>query len=399
MYVGGLVLVASLALHAEVWRALRLHALDLLALMLCVNPAISAMANGQGAYEAASASLEYFTTWASPYLLGRAYFGTLGSSLSLARGLVMAALVYVPLCLWEVRMSPQLHRQIYGFFQHSFEQHMRDGHFRPLAFLDHGLMVAMLMASSGLIAWWLWRSGALRVFHGVGMGWIAGLLMVTTFLCRSVGALVLLATGLAVLELTRRLKTPLLVLLLVAAPAAYATVRIQGTDASGLVALADEYFGAKRSESLGVRIRNEDALVARAMERPVAGWGRGNGLRIVSESGRDISVVDGLWIILIGTAGLLGLITLGLFLAAPTLALLWTVPARSWHHPAVAPAAAMAVSVSIWAVEEILNGMITPFFPLMAGAVVSFVLAASRAKAPARARSGPPLPTGSAAPA
>ena len=54
-------------------------------------------------------------------------------------------------------------------------------------------------------------------------------------------------------------------------------------------------------------MRNEDALSERAAEKPWGGWGSwGRNLIFDPETGQDRSIVDGAWILLIGTYGWLG---------------------------------------------------------------------------------------------
>lgn len=61
--------------------------------------------------------------------------------MTLLKVLALACLAYSLLALWEVRMSPRLNREIYGFFGHSWSQHVRYGGYRPILFLNHGIWV------------------------------------------------------------------------------------------------------------------------------------------------------------------------------------------------------------------------------------------------------------------
>ena len=74
-----------------------------------------------------------------PFLLGMRVLGTVEAQAEFLRVLVVAACAYALLALFEVRMSPQLSNWVYGFFPHSFAQHIRSGGFRPVVFLPHGL--------------------------------------------------------------------------------------------------------------------------------------------------------------------------------------------------------------------------------------------------------------------
>jgi hypothetical protein len=77
-----------------------------------------------------------------PALLGRKFLADNVGHLALMKAVCIAALAYVPLMLFEIRMSPQINQMVYGFFPHSWVQHVRGGGFRPLVFLDHGCIWA-----------------------------------------------------------------------------------------------------------------------------------------------------------------------------------------------------------------------------------------------------------------
>jgi O-antigen ligase len=309
-----------------------------------------------------------------PYWLGRLYLGHPKALREFSGALTMAALVYAPLCLWEVRMSPNLHRFVYGFHPMDFLQAVRFGGFRPNVFLSHGLMLGMIMASATLVAYWEWRTRARVALLGLPFGWVVVALAVTTLLTKATGSILLLAAGIAVLEGTRWLRTPWLVVGLLLVPPAYSAARIAGWTGHDLVSLSRTLIAPERAESLLFRLDQEDALIERAMQNPVLGWGGWGRSRIFDEDGRDISVTDGMWIITLGVSGLVGLVALGLMLALPVLALLRRFPARLWGDPRIAPLVAMAVMVLLWAADNLLNAMVTPLAPAMAGAVGSFAL-------------------------
>ena len=58
-----------------------------------------------------------------------------------------------------MRLSPQLNYWVYGFHQNQFWRNMRLDGFRPVVFMNNGLMVGMWMATSTVISFWLWLSG------------------------------------------------------------------------------------------------------------------------------------------------------------------------------------------------------------------------------------------------
>jgi len=397
MFVAGVVVAASLLLDLRRWVRFRPRLLDLPMLVLCAAPYLAASANDLGPYEAWSAVFQASVSFGGPYLLGRLYLGDREGLADLAGALVLAGLVYVPLCLWEIRMSPQLHRLAYGFSPvEMFGQNIRFGGYRPVVFMNHGLMLALFMASATLVAWWLWRTGARRAVAVLGleipMGLAAATLGLTTVLCKSTGAVGLLLLGVAVLEGTRLLRAPALILLLLAVPPVYCAARVAGWSGKGLVAATGGTvaatggsMAAERAQSLEYRFRNETLLVEKAMQRPWLGWGRWGRSRIHDATGRDVSVTDSLWVITLGETGLVGLVALGLALGLPILLLLRAAPARHWGERGVASAAALAAVGLIGMADDLLNTMATPAALAIAGALVS-LWAASRAARSARSR-------------
>ena len=373
-FVPGVVLAASVLLHTYRWRQLRLHALDLPVLVLCLIPFATSLSNGLGAYDGASATFERLLSWGVPYVLGRLYFGEAGALKELAKGLIVAGLLYVPLCLWEVRMSPQLHRTVYGFSPVTWVQVLRFSGYRPSAFMTHGLMLGMFMATATLTAFWMWRTGALPTILRTRMSFVCALLAFTTVLCKSTGAILLLLVGVGVLECTRRMRTPVAIIVLLAIPTAYCAARIGGWSGRDLVTMSQGMINEDRAQSLQYRIRNEDMLVAKALERPWLGWGRWNRSRVFDDEGNDISVTDGLWIIMLGSTGFVGLVAEVLLFALPALALLRRFPGVVWRDPRLAPAVALTVALLLAAVDQLLNAMMTPLLPVVAGALSAFVL-------------------------
>jgi O-antigen ligase len=387
--VPAVVLLTSLALDGAAWRRLRLGAFDLPMALLCAVPFGASIANGLGAYDGLQAVLEATMAWGAPYLLGRVYVWDLASAERMAAAVVLAGVAYAPLCLWEVRMSPQLHRTFYGFHQHFFAQQMRAGGFRPMVFMYHGLAVAFFMACAALVAYWIWRAEVRRTLLGVRLGWIVLLLVVVTVLCKSAGAMILLLLGVLVLEGTRRYGTALLVAALLAGPPAYVVARLSGWNAAGLLDTMRRLTGDDRAASLAFRIGNEDQLIAKALQRPVLGWGRWGRARVYDEEGEDVSVTDGLWVITLGDAGLVGLSALLLTLAMPAFRLLRVARPRSWGGQAAAPAAAFAVACALWSIDNLPNGCPSPIPPMLAGAVGTLAALAAAQAAPARARVAP----------
>src|SRR5262249_4835447 len=112
---------------------------------------------GLDSYEAGSAVMSQAITLI-PFFLGRRFFRSGTDIEEILRVLVVAGLLYSFPALLEVRLSPQLHTWIYGYFPHSFEQQMRDGGFRPVVFMGHGLLVAFFICTTTVAAAVFWRT-------------------------------------------------------------------------------------------------------------------------------------------------------------------------------------------------------------------------------------------------
>ena len=65
----------------------------------------------------------------------------------------------------------------------------------------------------------------------------------------------------------------------------------------------------RRADSLEFRMENENLLAEHALRRPWFGWGGWGRNFVTDRYGRSITTVDGMWIIALGTNGLIGLIS------------------------------------------------------------------------------------------
>jgi hypothetical protein len=352
--------------------AFRPSLLDLPVLVLSLSPFATSIANGLGAHDGVTSALGATIMWFLPYFIGRLYFRTLSDFHELAVGIFIGGLIYVPLCLYEIRMSPQLHRIIYGYFPHSFVQTKRWGGYRPSVFMQHGLMVGMWMAMASLVGIWLWSAKLLKPLWGISPAILVGILLITSILCKSTGAIVLLAFGLAAIFLMRRLRSPIPLMLLAFLPPVYMVTRATGVlSGTTLVNIAEPVLGMDRSQSFAFRLKNEDSLAERAMQQKWLGWGGWNRSHVIDDSGRDSSISDGMWIIEFGQCGIVGLAAFTLSMLLPPLIVLRRFPARYWGTPALAPAAALAIMLVLYMADCLMNAMINPIYLLAAGGLAA----------------------------
>ena len=359
---------------------------DLPMAIWCVCPFFSSVTNGLGLHDGFTSVFYQTVTWGIPYVLGRIYLKDLLGMYELALAIFIGGLIYMPLCLLEVRISPQLHTWVYGYHQHSFDQTLRFGGYRPTVFMEHGLMVGLWMSMATLAGFWLWYRKTVRTLFRIPMAWLVAAMAVTTILCKSLGALVLLAVGVGVLIATRKSSSRGFVIALALAPVFYILLRIPGIwSGDDLTELAST-VSPGRAASLRFRLQNEDLLLERAKVRPLFGWGGWGRARVRDMHGRDISVTDGLWIIAFGNNGLVGLASIvGSFLVAVG-GLVRRFPGQVWNHRYLAPSVAMCVMVLLFLVDCLFNDMKNPAYSLAGGGLACLKLGKVKRPQPAPAQ-------------
>ena len=383
------VLMAAVIFDGERIFGFRPKWVDIPMFVFCFSPMVSSYLNQLGMYDGCAVAVRMIVTWGLPYLIGRVYFTDLEAIRELAIGLFCGGLIYVPLCWLEIRMSPQLHLWVYGYHQHAFVQTIREGGYRPMVFMQHGLMVAMWMAMTTLVGAWLWRAKSVLKFWDMPMSYLVWAMFITTFFCKSKYALLLMVAGFGVLMAAKWIKIKWVVIAFLMIPPAFMYLRASGiVTGESLVAAAEKSFGEERAASLAYRVANENALAARAMEQPWFGWGTWGAARVQDDDGKD-RVTDSLWIIQIGNAGIVGLVALTLTLLLPMIVACFDWRVELWLHPMVAPVIVLGMMTSLYMFDHLMNGMVNPIFMLALGAVSSAhyaVPAVSRRQMPQQMR-------------
>jgi hypothetical protein len=231
---------------------------------------------------------------ATPFLLGRLFFRDAADARALLSALVIAALVYTPFILIELRLSPQFHYWVYGFGQQTFVESKRGGGWRPVVFMRHGLALALFISAAALAAWALakQRYRITRLPPGIIAAWLSALLA----MMNSMGAFIYGAIAVPIAWLTKpksQLRFALVVAILIAL---YPTLRITGVfPAQDLVDLSARH-SQERAWSLAVRFANEDAFLHRALLKPLFGWGGWARGHVWNQEGKDDSILDGGWL-------------------------------------------------------------------------------------------------------
>ncbi|MEG3974388.1 O-antigen ligase domain-containing protein, partial [Microcoleus sp. herbarium8] len=249
---------------------------------------------------------------------------------------------------------------------------------RPVVFMQHGLMVGVWMMTAALIGVWLWQTGTLKKFQGRNIKTLVIVLTIAFFLCRSTGAYSLFAFALIVLFSAKFFRTSLPLLFIIGYIVFYLYIAASGQFSShDVIDFITQIFGEERASSLKFRFDMEEILGAKARQAFLFGWGDSGGNRVYNEYGQDISVTDSLWILAFGVHGVVGLASLFSSLLLPVVVFcLSKYPARTWAHPKVAPAAVLAVSLTMYVFDCVLNAMVNPIFAVIAGGLSSLLLKA-----------------------
>ena len=124
-------------------------------------------------------------------------------------------------------------------------------------------------------------------------------------------------------------------------------------------------------QSLKFRFDNEDQLLDRAWQRFLFGWGRFGRNRVYDDdSGRDVSVTDGRWIITMGQFGFIGFLAeFGLLaLAVVRAASARQVRRDDGRSRSCWPRLALIVAINV--VDLLPNASLSPWTWLLAGALL-----------------------------
>ncbi|WP_370232511.1 hypothetical protein [Cognatishimia sp.] len=221
--------------------------------------------------------------------------------------MVIAGTAYAFPMLIEVRLSPQINIWVYGFFQHQFDQMIRGDGFRPIVFLSHGIWAAMLVMMS-------LSAAVILVANTEGEArrkliWVAVFLAAVLVLAKTLSAFMYAIFIVSMVLFTGWRMQAKVAMLLACLALAYPIAKGANlVPEERLLELATS-VSADRAQSLEFRFEHEGALLHRAQEKPLFGWGIWGRNQIHDPvTGRMTSVADGRWVLTLGMLGWLGFI-------------------------------------------------------------------------------------------
>jgi len=319
-------------------------------------------------HDAISAVVAIFLS-VTPFFIGKQFFRTYQDQLLMFRFLAIAGLIYSIPILYEIRMSPQLHTQFYGYFPHSFAQQRRGDGFRAVVFMGHGLLVAFFAVC--VLTAMVTLGEIKEKIKNYSPNALSYYLLIVLVLCKSKAALLY---GLFTFVLIKKIgykKQLKIAVLLAMLTLFYPTMSIMKVFPHQQISeLAESYLGPERAQSLVFRFNNELILLEHARKRFFFGWGGWGRNRVYSkETGGDISVTDGKWILSFGTAGFIGflaefgLLAISVFRAKTAAKFIKDKKQQTLL-------AAHALLVSIIMVDQIPNASLSPWLWLIVGGLL-----------------------------
>jgi O-antigen ligase len=344
--------------------------IDIPAVILAICPLFSQIENGLSPI---TPTFNQMVNWGAPYLIGRIYITDLKSCRKLAIGIFVGALAYIPFAFIEFAMGPLLHEKVYGYPAFiDWTQARRYGGWRPVLFMQHGLMVGAWLMVAAMTGIWLWVTKSLKKVAGQPIKPLAILLLLTFINCRSTGAWLLAVLGLGLLFGAKLFKSSIPVLLLVMTIYLYLIGGVTGTTPTDTILQIMSFTGEDRGASLGFRFRNEHVLSEQARKKILFGWGDSGNHRVQLEDGR-MAITDSLWIILFGFNGMVALFSWASMLLIPVMRFCVMYPPKTWHRPKVAPVAVLTVALILYVIDCLLNAMTNPVYTVIAGGLATLV--------------------------
>jgi len=356
---------------------------DLLALVMLAGGWITSLTNkepiswgrtmlpGLTQYDGLSMAIEHTLVLWIPFYLGRVFFRRPRELQILLSWLVVAGLLYSLPIFIELRLSPQLHKLVYGYDLMHYVAARRWGGWRPTVFMEHGLALALFMLNAALAAAGLARA-RFRI-RRVPMRKAAVYLAFVMVLCKGLAALVYGVFSFLILLRSRPRIQLLLASMFVASVFAYPMLRTVDAFPTDALVHISSYASEDRAESLKFRFDNDDKLLAWARNKIWFGWGKWSRHRVFdSRSGVDVAITDGYWIVILGQLGIVGFVSSVGLLLTPV----WLAAARSGRIGSRRDRiliATTALIVTVNGVDLLPNAMLTPLSVFISGALAGAV--------------------------
>jgi hypothetical protein len=305
--------------------------------------------------------------WGAFYL-GRVMYKTERDLVGLCRVTALSGLVYTLPVLYEIRMSPQLQRIIYGFSApHGFGQSVRWGGYRPSVFFGAGLTLTMFMLVCLILL-----VALARVKKRVGFFPTKALsiyFFAVLILCKSTGAIIYAALFVPLLVFVSARNLLRISAVLAVFFVAYPLLRFADVIPTKQIGDSFVALSPDRAQSLSFRFEMEQGMLDLTRDRPWFGWG-GYGRNFVYDqtTGERITVPDGMVILTLSTRGLIGFAAyFGPFVVSVLSASRLVRKVRDRSNRILLTALTLACALMLF--DLIINATLPPVFMLFLGAL------------------------------
>jgi hypothetical protein len=298
------VLFGTLLFAPQVLRRYRFHWMDVALVGVALGQIMTSMVNGLGPKDGISVAFGMIRDYVPLVIFARLYLTSVNDVYVAMRAIVGGAFIYSAICVLEWRLSPQFHRWVYGYAQHDFIQHMREGHFRAMGFLRHGIEVSTFMGGGLAMAVWLWYKKLFKPLWGmVPVEVVIGAVAIGLFATMTLSGITesLVAIGLLGVFLLTRSKWVFVVLPIVAI--VYMSARYTEALSEGrILSTVSMVVPEPRLESLKYRLTSEEYNL-RGMNHDLL-FGRSPQFAVYQDQYGRMWAVDAWWLIQITFFGL-----------------------------------------------------------------------------------------------
>ncbi|MBI1369213.1 MAG: hypothetical protein GC162_11245 [Planctomycetes bacterium] len=368
--------IGTLIFCRPLLKAYRPSMMDLPAVLFCLCPFIAALVNRLPLTFASTETGKEMLYWLAPFALGRLLIGEPKYLRDLGVGVLLAGLIYVPLCWLEIFRGPVLNQWLTGEVSgRAMAGAWRGGTWRPVVLMSTGFEVTMMLALASMLGVWMWRAGTIRRIAGVPVLIVVAALVVTTIMARSLGSILLMGVGLGLLFVIARTRWRGLLLGLIVLIPLYAGLRLSGLMSGHIIVRAFESVAPNRAHSLQFRLEGEDQVIRRLHERPLFGWGAFNAWR--EDEGRRL---DGFWIMALTRTGIVSLVIWMVFMLLPSTRFVMRTPGERWADVALAAPSVFAVFLVLWTVDGLINYEMPQAYILLLGAMTALAVRRGRSE-------------------
>jgi len=187
-------------------------------------------------------------------------------------------------------------------------------------------------------------------------------------LCKSAASILYGFFALLLIKITK-VKTQLRIAVILASMALlYPTMSIMNIFPHQPLLELVRSIDTERAESMGVRFENERILLEHGRKNSFFGWGSWGRNRVYDvESGKDVTVTDGLWVITFSQFGWAGFIAEFGLLAIPVFSAKKAASKLANSHKELIMLAAHALLASLIIIDQLPNSSLAPWLWLLVG--------------------------------